>query len=84
VKLGLDIERIVIEHPSLVAGRVERLGPLVEHEVERRLEREPLSGEPRGRERVRVRPLERAPANDEALARELAERVIESLRGGAR
>jgi hypothetical protein len=84
VKLGLDIERIVIEDPSLVAGRVERLGPLVEAELEQRLKREPLSGEPRGRERARVRPLDTAPATDQVLARELAERVIESLRGGGR
>ena len=83
MNLAVEIERIVIDDPALVTGRVERLGPLVEAEVERRLRRDALEREPAPQERVEVRPLSVVPASDEALAHELAERVVESLRGGA-
>jgi hypothetical protein len=83
VKLAVDIERIVIDDGALVADRAERIGPLVEAELERRLRHEPLASTPDARERVRVQPLAAVPNSDEELARELAARIVESLGGGA-
>jgi hypothetical protein len=83
MKLDLDIGKLVIEDAALLPGRAERIAPLVEAEVERRLRRKPPTGEPAGRERVEARPLGVVPATDEELARELADRVVESLQGGS-
>ena len=83
MKLAVDIERIVIEDGAVGSGRMERIAPLVESEVERRLGREPLGRPPRRRERVDVLPLAAVPGSDEELARELADRIVESLGGGA-
>jgi hypothetical protein len=78
VSIAVEIERIVIDDPALVPGRAERLGDLVAAEVKQLLEgAQPLSGSER--ERVRVRALPVAPETERALARELAERVVESL-----
>ena len=83
MKLAVDIERIVIDDGALVAGRADRIGPLVEAELERRLRDEPLGSTPGARERVHVKPLTAVPDSDEELARELAARIVESLGGGA-
>ena len=82
MKLAIDIERLVIDDPALVPGRTERLGPLVAAELQRRLEHEPLETEPRERDRIDMPPLGVVPASDEALARQLADRLVEALRGG--
>ena len=78
MSIAVEIERIVVDDPALVPGRAERLGELVAAEVTRLLEGEPpLEGS--ARERVHARPLPVAPETERALARELAERVVESV-----
>jgi hypothetical protein len=79
VSIAVEIERIVVDDPDLVPGRAERLGELVAVEVRRLLEGEPRRAEPGSRERVRARPLPLALETEHELARELAQRVVESL-----
>jgi len=81
VSIGVEIDRIVIDDPAFVPGRAERLRLLVADEVRRLLERAPPQTPPREREGVRARPLAVAPETERELARELAQRIVESLGG---
>ena len=82
MSITVAIDRIVLDDAALVPGRAEPLAPLVAAEVRMLLERGMPTAERAERERVRARPLAVTPETDRELARELAERVVESL-GGA-
>lgn len=79
MSIAVDIDRIVIDDPTLVPGRAERLRLLVADEVRRLLEGAPPSTQPRERRSVRARPLRVVPETEQTLARELAARIVESL-----